>query len=572
MTTILIANIGTSDIAVEIDGHYIPIGFNRNEINATFKEDPTPEEKRIWEDEAFRNKLILTKLCPELNVTVTPINGRDTFSFRELTLKLKEAYEDPADNWHKRISPGRFWGVLKTATDQPFNVREAHIFVTNQKPPHFADTIYLFDLLELWCKREFPSLTIKKEEINFSAIDQDALLQHYYHFFNGNSLPQLTQTDDMILVSNKGGTTQMKEALKIQAMASKISQQLFIEPDLCKTRVVRGQLSECNLTSYWQYMRTQKYQTADLLLKTRWDFDGAVKILQEWKNYLKFVTRYKASPQKILIPSIITINQVIKALSVAVDCFNLDIPSAKEKLKVNSKTLKAYPHMESFTNWNSQISQNTESQLLNLYTRCRIYWQLGQVANFLASMSSFYEEVLYRVLQIYNGEEFFENNHPGKWYLSREKVVQKRGQQKWNEFLPRCNLWNGHFQLKDRPNKRIFLEELVNYRQQQVQDWQKLCEVLKSLDYWVKKRNDMIHGASGISIQRMYELWEQEHFNQNPEPPRPDKIVEEMADICRSPLSILKQDYQQYMGGDDYYIYSQIRQWAIAQLMEDAKR
>ena len=30
--TILIANIGTSDIAVEISGHYIPIGFNRNEI------------------------------------------------------------------------------------------------------------------------------------------------------------------------------------------------------------------------------------------------------------------------------------------------------------------------------------------------------------------------------------------------------------------------------------------------------------------------------------------------------------------------------------------------------------
>ena len=486
-----------------------------------------------------------------------------------MTLKLKEAYENDPETWHKRISPGRFWGVLQTATSKPFNVTEAHIFVTNQIPPHFSDTIYLFEVLKLWCQREFPSLNLIKEEISFAAVDQDRLYQHYYHFFN-----RLTQTD-MILVSIKGGTPQMRDALKIQAMASGITSQLFSEPDLCKTKLLRGKPSECNLTSYWQYMRTQKYQTAEILLQMRWDFDGAVKILEEWKKYLKFVTKHQASPQEILTPSITTINQVIKALAVAVDCFNLDIPSAK-------KTLRSYPKIENFRDWDRQIIQSSESQLLNLYTRCRIYWQLQQAANFLASMSSFYEEVLYRVLQAYRGEEFFDSDRPGKWYLSKTSVVKIMGQQKWSDFLALSAPYNapliGHnfnnnrfFQLTNRPYKRNFLEVLVNYRQQQLQDWEKVLEALKSLDYWAKKRNEMIHGGSGISIQRMHELYEQDHY-QTPEPCKPDKILEVMADICRSPLSILKQDYQNYVGGNDYYIYSQVRQWAIAQLMEDAKR
>lgn len=564
MTTILIANIGTSDIAVEMSGHYIPIGFNRDEKNAGFKEEPTNDERLIWEDEVFRNSLIVSELCRELNVNVTSIKGKDTFSFRELTFKLKEAYENDPATWHPRIIPGRFWGVLERATNQPFNVKKAYIFVTNhpitEVKGYPSDTIHLFDILKLWCKREFPSLTLKKQEITFVAVDQDRLYQHYYHFFNC-----LTE-NDKILVSTKGGTPQMKNALKIQAIASGIASQLFIDPDLCKTKLLRGRPSECNITAYWQYMRTQKYKTADLLLKMRWDFDGAVKILEEWKNYLNFVNNHKASPEIILTPSMTTVNQVIKALSVAVDCLNLDIPSAK-------KTFENNPNIEIFTDWDKQISKNTESQLLNLYTRCRIYWELKQAANFLASMSSFYEEVLYRVLQIYNGEVFFDSSRPGKWYLIKEKVVQTMGQKKWDEFLPLCDRWNGKFQLKDRPSKRIFVEVLVNYRQHQIQDWQIVCHTLKSLDYWIKKRNEMIHGASGISIQRMHELWEQEHSNQNPMPPKPNKIVEVMAEICQSPLSILKQDYQQqYVGGKDYYIYSKVRQWAIAQLMEDAKR
>lgn len=563
--TILIANIGTSDLAVrpqELDS-YLPIGFDRNEKNAGFKEKPTEDEKAIWEE---KDSFIISELCPELDVKVTSINGKDTFSFREFTLKLKEAYEKDRKTWHKRISPGRIAGVLKRATSKPFNVTEAHIFVSNQNPPQHGDTIYLFDILKLWCEQEFQSLNLKKEEINFSAVDQDALFQHYYHFFNG-----ITQTE-MILVSIKGGTPQMKEALKIQAMASGIASQLFIEPDLCKTKLLRGKPSECNLTSYWQYMRTQNYQTVNLLLKGRWDFDGSVKILQEWKEYLKFVTRYKASPQNILISSIINVNKVITALSVAVDCFNLYVPGAKKTLEVHPKRLKAYPELQNFIDWDTQISQSAESQLLNLYTRCRIYWKLEQAANFLASMSSFYEEVLYRVLEIYNGKEFFEGNDSRKWYLSQASVAGKMGQQKWNELSSdQCNYRNGRFQLKDRPCKRKFLEELVSYRQQQLQDWATMLDALKRLDYWAKKRNDMIHGASGISIERMHELYDQD-CNQNPQPCKPDKILEVMAEICQSPLPMLRQNYQKYVGGDDYYIYSQIREWAIAQLMEDAKR
>ncbi len=85
--TILIANIGTSDLSIKIDDYYIPVGFDRSESNIDYR-GLDQDEKAMWEKE-LRDSYIAGVLCPELNVKVE--KGR--FSFRELTLKILEAYE-----------------------------------------------------------------------------------------------------------------------------------------------------------------------------------------------------------------------------------------------------------------------------------------------------------------------------------------------------------------------------------------------------------------------------------------------------------------------------------------------
>ncbi|NER05868.1 MAG: hypothetical protein F6K17_26395, partial [Okeania sp. SIO3C4] len=64
---ILIANIGTSDLAVkkiEDINRYIPIGFDRNEPNIDYS-DLTEEEKSNWEQE-LKPSFIRNFLCLEL--------------------------------------------------------------------------------------------------------------------------------------------------------------------------------------------------------------------------------------------------------------------------------------------------------------------------------------------------------------------------------------------------------------------------------------------------------------------------------------------------------------------------
>ena len=176
MNTILVANIGTSDIAIEIEEFYIPIGFVRNERNIDYT-GLTEDEKLVWEQE-LKDSYILEYLCPELDIKVrTAQNGKKTFSFRDLTERIFEAYQKDEETWHKRIRPGRIWGVIKSAIEK-FQTKEVYIFVTDQ--PHPSDTIYLFEILEKWCKREYPNLTLIKQLIpkEIPAINQDLLLNY----------------------------------------------------------------------------------------------------------------------------------------------------------------------------------------------------------------------------------------------------------------------------------------------------------------------------------------------------------------------------------------------------------
>jgi len=50
----------------------------------------------------------------------------------------------------------------------------------------------------------------------------------------------------------------------------------------------------------------------------------------------------------------------------------------------------------------------------------------------------------------------------------------------------------------------------------------------------------------------------------------PRKILGVMEQILDSDFNLLPNNkHQKYVGGDDYYIYSAVRSWAIAQLMNE---
>jgi len=238
--TILIANIGTSDLAVNVEGYYLPIRFDRNEPNLD-ESQLTEDEKTIW-DREYRQDDVINKLCPELGVETKP-DAREKFAFREFTEKLLAAYEQDEEKWHSRISPGRLQGVVTTAKKQ-FQARSAFIFVTDQPQKHKDDSIYLFKILKKWFWREMEFDLIAKyirPDTNNFAVNLDRLLDFYYRFFH-----ELNPQEE-ILVSIKGGTPQMQNALRLQSVSSTISKQLFIEPKLSVKNILAGQPSQCEL-------------------------------------------------------------------------------------------------------------------------------------------------------------------------------------------------------------------------------------------------------------------------------------------------------------------------------------
>ena len=293
----LIANLGTSDLAIKIDDYYIPIGFERDEPNIDIS-DLDPDEETIWDKKSRQIKII--KLCRELGVKV---DSKNRFAFRELTEKILEQYqnEETETHWHIRINPDRIFGTIINSCEK-FHINTIYFFVTDQpeKIPDpktgeeidnkgcLKDTIYLFSILEKWLKFELSDFDIdviaQVIPKTISAVDQDTLLNYYYQFFLDCSE---IQRNEEIIVSIKGGTPQMQSALRIQSLAfsAKI---LFIEPKLSVKRILHGQPSECQLTSYWRYQRNQIYQDVKTILETSWDFIGAIGILKEWQYLLGF--------------------------------------------------------------------------------------------------------------------------------------------------------------------------------------------------------------------------------------------------------------------------------------------
>ncbi|MGI2906266.1 S1 RNA-binding domain-containing protein [Tolypothrix sp. VBCCA 56010] len=705
---ILIANIGTSDLAikVEVNGkqYYLPID-PLNEPNQD-KSGLTSKELSMWEKphHYFRESGLYAELgfSPE----VQP-------SSRELTEKLLEFYKNNSEYWHPRIFPPRIWGVVEQAISMGIN--QAYIFVTNQTIEQIRpevrdkDTVHLYEILKSWFQQKLPNFTLISEPIdeNIPLNDADLLFKVYFNFFNrlrreeeqsqqqqkhpqlgdtllgkivdfdklnqgifveihsgkrgfihisnishelinpdqvrnifklGDSIcvelikregsklkfstkeleddpgemlrnpkavyerikpkmtldsqsnPRTQLEEELMLISVKGGTNQMKTALQLQGISvSAVKRLLFVNPKLAIPNVFAGLPSNCELESYWRYMRTQKYQTVRLLLE-RWDFDGAIQILQNWQDYLEYLINQGIIDKKQIEKSSNISKFVITALDFARGSLNLDFQTAKNIAQTGIKTAKlhlelnqdSFPQLFQKLDTIAEEYKYSQYRLLNLYTQNRIYWKLNEIASFLSHISSLYEEVLRELILKWVGTSHYLFKDKFDIDVPRLKTTNK---EVWNIFAdlerkgnPSFKYWEKSstykYRLTSRYSKRNFAEALTQVRNNanDLQAWNSLCNALKQLDYWSDKRNELIHSAKGFSKQLMQEL----QVSHIPKPHEskaclPDDILDVMAAIMKNNLVDLKTVYRNNFLGEDaqYYIYSTVREWVIKQLVDD---
>lgn len=657
--TILIANIGTSDLTVKIADCFLPVGFARDEPNEN-QDSLTEEEKVIWKE---RLNIVAEKLCPELGVTVYTKDNRSSFNFRALTEKLWQAYEQEPDRWHDRLYLGRILGSIDRAI--AMGATKGYIFVSDQKPkPHVQDTIYLFQILQKWLQKERPKFEVLAEVIpeTVNLIDSDALLNFYYYKFielsrvstnsqlelNNLKIGQIvsgrvsgfqdygmflalpnnikglipiskvskeymtrakleakyyigeriqaqitkikddgnlefsTRDLDVMLVSIKGGTPQMVEALKLQAMSVASTQRLFlIDTQANIHRILSGLASECRLTAHWRYMRSQKYETVNQLLG-RWDFDGAIAVLRNWQDYLDSLIAERVIDFEDVKNNLASLIPVIKCLEIARAYFNLDIrtvenivtdhPFDNETFKPE-KILADYKHRQ-------------QNRVLHMFTLCRIYWQLDQMFSFLSGVFSCCDVAIENLISRYCNKKQFSCFDAENSYLDLPKAREQLGNIFWQKFVElEVNDQNPRgyeltearytkYRLASRYNKRNFVEALIyaSNNERSMQDWEQLKSNFIKLDFWGNKRNKFVHSAKGVSKDLMVMEYEYAESQKELDNCHPDEILTVIEDICRSGLlSIERSDYARFTSGADAdcYIYSEIRDWVGQRLAND---
>ncbi|WP_218079713.1 hypothetical protein [Anthocerotibacter panamensis] len=506
---ILVANLGTSDLSVKVEGYdyFFPAKFNRSEPNDP-EDSLSQEEEEFWRKDGTTS-YISSFLCPDLKVS-TSINEREkiNYSFRELTEKLFQVYEQNPEKWHPLIKPCRIWGVIKTAVDK-FNVKDVYLVLTdqpeNEEKGRLDDTIHLFNILQKWLVYENIYVNLHPEIIKFKAVDDDRLFQYYY------SLLSKPDINEPILASVKGGTPQMKTALKAQAISLGFSKLLFIDPKLKISSFLRGLPSETEITSFWKHARTQKYQSIKLLLE-RWDFGGALVILNDWRKNLKYLNEHINDSN--LFNSNNTAASITKTLEIACNCLDLNVNRDTKLPQIISTQLK------------SQIS--SYDRLLNIYTQCQMYWELDHVANFLYRLSTFCELILHQVMHRNNGRF---NDDSGNRFSKRNEITSL---------------------IKDRNRE----------------DWNQILQFLEKLDFWVDVRNQLVHSAQGVSKKSMQEL----HDSQPTRACPPRDILSVMKQIlqARNGWLLKKPEYlHRFVDLERYYIYSDVREWIINKLMTE---
>lgn len=553
--TILLANLGTSDLSIKVTvdskNYYLPIDFLSNESNLNKKlKDLDNDRRTIWDNmyQGF-NYVPNSQVYQDLGLP----NQKQPV--RELTKALQSSYQKESPKWHSLIRPTRIGSVIQKAV--AMGASKAYIFVTNQPTSHPQDTIYLFQIIQQWVQQEYPDFELIQKELQLNLDPQnpnleDLVLEYYYNQLNEIYLEENLSQESTILVNVKGGTLHQKTALKIQAIASDFKNILFIDPILDLNQLLEGKSSECQLTSYWLYQRNQKYQTVKLLLQKRWDFDGARVIVKDWQETLIYLAKQVSAIASDTQKEQEKLTEIITSLDFAVSCFNLD----KNAVRDNDKMEHNF--------W------------LNLYTQCRIYWELDEIANFLIRLSSFYEVTLNELVIGLGGQKYLRNNNQNQdWVFvrgqadQRYKVCNKFEELEQNfgayevtwqykktqinkehtstckaitnqkeyplEIIIKGKFGQGdsgaiaklknilkveevyhkkQYKLGNRYSKRNFVQTLIEIdHPDRLELWQQILASLVKLDYWFDNRNTLIHSGRGVSVQTMIQQWEEDKRN-----------------------------------------------------------
>jgi hypothetical protein len=557
--TILLANLGTSDLSIKVTvdskNYYLPIDFLSNEPNLNKKlKDLDNERRTIWDNmyQGF-NYVPNSQVYQDLGF---PPQKQPV---RELTKALQSSYQKESPKWHSLIRPTRIGSVIRKAV--AMGASKAYIFVTNQPTSHPQDTIYLFQIIQQWVQQEYPAFELIQKELQLNLDPQnpnleDLVLEYYYNQLNEIYLEENLSQESTILVNVKGGTLHQKTALKIQAIASDFKNILFIDPILDLNQLLEGKNSECQLTSYWLYQRNQKYQTVKLLLQKRWDFDGARVIVKDWQETLIYLAKQVSAIASDTQKEQEKLTEIITSLDFAVSCFNLD----KNAVRDNDKMEHNF--------W------------LNLYTQCRIYWELDEIANFLIRLSSFYEVTLNELIMGLRGQKYLRNNNQNQdWAFARNKASQEF----YNKFqeLEQDFERRDFYKLGNRYSKRNFVQTLIEIdHPDRLELWQQILASLVKLDYWFDNRNALIHSGRGVSVQTMIDQlqedkrnWtdDKDKYKANPHKAcHPNNILGEVLNIAVHTYQLLGQKSSPYVGWDKntpYYLYSQLRDEICQQLI-----
>lgn len=558
---ILVANIGTSDIAVKVGDYYLPIDFNRREPNL-LEPDPTAPEGQAWRKrESLLSKVFEEELClPPIDKAKHP---RKKHPFREVCEALLGAYRKDPEAWHSRISISRIRGVIDSALAAESYLQSgeismtAYLIVTDQpkteKSGYPTDSIYAFEIIKEWLSRQDPSfisggysgLRVKASKIHVSAVDEDLLYEHYYKLF------QTFDCNESVYLSIKGGTPQMQQALKVQALASNTKAQIFLSPKPLVSKMLAGEPSECQRIAYWRYQQNQKYQTVQLLLE-RWDFEGATVLLEVWNRSLNSLV---TDDLPALNAYRTRVEQVVKGLQKAVAYLNLDSEAVRTLMTDDCR-------LESAT---SQFSKAED-----LYAQCKIYAELKHISHFLTRLGTFYEETQHRLIEKLDGTQYLDAQNKGsvvsveavktkspELFKLLEKSMGKRDRPEDVQF------WG----LGDRGKRIKYIKALIRHKYGMPSPGQPLLfRPWQQLDFWYVERNSIMHSASGVNETRLAKIY-QERENSF-------QIACCYEDILPTMLSILtllkKEDDSasdvSYEDKLNFGAYGCIRQWAIAAL------
>lgn len=380
MTTILVVNIGTSDLTIQQStqqGNYfipiVPFNFGDQSKDAVFL-NVSDIERQIFADRNFIYGQ--SGLCSQLEIPVeTDKYNRPTASFLSITEKI---YKN-IPCWRSKLFPSRLLSVINEA--KKLGVKTVYLFATYQ--PFRSDTYYLSQILMDWFQQhpEYDSLEIIIETIppDHHIKNLDSMLNYYHNFFK-----KILNLDTTLLVSTRGGTEEMINALRVEAIASGASKQIFLEPELDGSvrNILDGKPSQCRRVSYWRSLQNQRYANAKRLLNKRWDFDGARVILEEWQETLFFLQ--EMTQDESIESNTEGLTQAVKLCNEAIFHLNLD----KENLK----------SLDEYYTW------------LNLYTQCLIYWDLNEISSFLPRLGSFCEEILIHLIKHFSSNLIQEDN------------------------------------------------------------------------------------------------------------------------------------------------------------------